>query len=168
MTFWHHKLNPCGGHSRATNADATENPSTIPTDDSLSCFWNPSLCICYSIRPPSLLSTDVDILFCIWSVLWRESTKAFCTFQEKQLDPWYLFNRLVSLFLLFLSHFFSVNTKTFIAFPPSELIWQCCFKLQCECPKYSSSKYLSSCHFTAAMLTKYKAKISTQDLFLTC
>lgn len=61
------------------------------------------LCLFYYIRPPSFLSTDVDLLCRIWSVLWRESTKALCTFQEKQLDPWYLFNRLVSfLSVLFL------------------------------------------------------------------
>lgn len=41
-------------------------------------------------------SADVNLFCSIWSVLWRKSTKALCTFQEKQLDPWYLFNRLVS------------------------------------------------------------------------
>lgn len=62
------------------------------------------VCVCGSHRSVLVASrnllllspTDVDVLFCIWSVLWRKPTKAFCTFQEKQLEPRYLFDRLVS------------------------------------------------------------------------
>lgn len=85
---------PCGVFDSRFHWKPSILISLAPQISIINCFF--CVCECRSLSPPSPLFADVDLLFSIWSVLWRKSPKAFCTFQEKQLDPWYLFNWLVS------------------------------------------------------------------------